>query len=225
MEKAKLFLGLFFGVALLHVIGKFYHLTDLSVWTKPLILTFLLLYYFGATAKKRGLYVAAVLFSLLGDVLLIYEGEVNFMLGLLSFLTAHILFIVIVFNSLTKSIIKVKLVVFIPFSVVCLGLIMFLKDSLGEMLIPVVIYAIVILVFGAISLLNYLLHKSKSSLTLLVGSLFFLISDSVLAIDKFYEPNEIFPVIIMTTYILAQYLICRFMITSSFDQISQSRES
>ena len=212
MDRQKLFHGLFIGVALAHVIGKFCHLPDLSNWTKPLILALLLLFYLNATVEKMRLYIGAVLFSLLGDILLIFDGELNFILGLLSFLTAHILFILIVLKGLPKSALKSKLGVLIPFAVVCLGLILFLKDSLGEMLIPVAVYATVISVFGAISLLNYVLNTSRKTLTLFIGSLFFLISDSVLAIDKFHEPNEVFPAIIMITYILAQYLICRFMI-------------
>lgn len=212
MGKAKLFHVLFIGISLLHIIGKFFQLDDLSNWTKPLILTFLLLFYLNATVEKMSLYIGAVLFSLLGDVLLIFNGELNFILGLLSFLIAHVLFIVIVFKDLRKSTLKAKLGVLIPFSIVCLGLILFLKDSLGEMLIPVIVYAAVISAFGAVSLLNYMGSRSRNSLVLFLGSVLFITSDSILAIDKFYESKALFSVLIMLTYISAQYLICRFMI-------------
>lgn len=80
------------------------------------------------------------------------------------------------------------------------------------MLFPVVIYGLTIATFGVVSLIDYQNSKSKKSLLMLVGAIVFMVSDSVLAINKFYAPAHIFEIIIMVTYILAQYLIFRSMI-------------
>jgi len=50
---------------------------------------------------------------------------------------------------------------------------------------------------------------------MLAGAVVFIISDSLLAINKFHSSNEIFDVLIMITYIVAQYLIFKSMIISS----------
>jgi uncharacterized membrane protein YhhN len=50
---------------------------------------------------------------------------------------------------------------------------------------------------------------------MLIGAIVFMISDALLAINKFYLPKEIFAVLIMGTYIIAQYLIYRSMILDS----------
>jgi len=78
--------------------------------------------------------------------------------------------------------------------------------------IPVIIYGLTICTFGTVSLINYLSTKSRKSLLMLIGSIIFITSDSVLAINKFYNSSHLFEVIIMITYILAQYLIFRSMV-------------
>ena len=47
---------------------------------------------------------------------------------------------------------------------------------------------------------------------MLSGAIVFMISDSLLAINKFYNPAHIFDAAVMITYVLAQYLIYRSMI-------------
>ena len=88
-------------------------------------------------------------------------------------------------------------------------------SNLGEMLIPVAVYGITISTFGSVALLNYRNEKSTENLWLLVGALLFILSDSLIALNKFYEPHDIYGVSIMITYILAQFLICKAMIVKT----------
>ncbi|MBL4643249.1 MAG: hypothetical protein JKY44_06630, partial [Flavobacteriaceae bacterium] len=46
-------------------------------------------------------------------------------------------------------------------------------------------------------------------------AILFILSDSLIALNKFYEPNELYGVTIMITYIFAQFLICKAMIVKS----------
>ena len=100
----------------------------------------------------------------------------------------------------------------IPFLTALSLLIFILKDSLHEMFWPVLIYGLTISTFGSVSLINHLETKSKKSLFMLIGAVIFMVSDSVLAINKFYEASHLFEIIVMSTYILAQYLIFRSMV-------------
>jgi uncharacterized membrane protein YhhN len=90
-----------------------------------------------------------------------------------------------------------------------------LKDNLGGMLIPVIVYGLTISAFGVVALLNYMTEKSLTNLVLLGGALFFILSDSIIALGKFLQYEKYFPLLIMATYILAQYLICKFMTQKS----------
>ena len=83
------------------------------------------------------------------------------------------------------------------------------------MLIPVVIYGITISTFGSVALLNYRGEKSTENLWLCIGAILFVLSDSLIALNKFYEPNEIYGVAIMISYILAQFLICKALIVKT----------
>lgn len=87
-----------------------------------------------------------------------------------------------------------------------------LKPNLGELFYPVVVYGVAVSIFGLVATLNFVTTRTKASLFLVVGAMLFVISDSMIALNKFHEPQTIYPVAIMVTYILAQYLIYRFVI-------------
>ena len=83
----------------------------------------------------------------------------------------------------------------------------FLKDGLGVMLIPVVVYMVVIL---AMSTTAYLRKNKANTLSyglVFLGALFFMASDSILALNKFHQPIPWSNISIMVTYAIAQYLI------------------
>jgi uncharacterized membrane protein YhhN len=75
------------------------------------------------------------------------------------------------------------------------------------MKLPVIIYAIVILAMlsGAINRKEKVIKKSYYMV--LAGAILFLISDSMIAIDKFSHHFNSSEILIMSTYIGAQYLI------------------
>ena len=147
-----------------------------------------------------------------GDVFLLFSGELFFMAGLFSFLMAHFLFIKIVISRI-KEVNFLKIISSaLPFLAVFGLLIFTLKSSLHEMLWPVTIYGLTIATFGMVSLLYFLDTKTKKSLFMLSGAIIFMISDSLLAINKFYNPTHVLEISIMATYILAQYLIFSSMI-------------
>ena len=100
----------------------------------------------------------------------------------------------------------------VPFLLLFLVLMNVLFAGLGSMKIPVIIYAMTISFFGIVSLLLYLQSKTKISLLLLVGVLIFISSDTILALNLFYKTQSFYPLLIMMTYVLAQYLICRFVL-------------
>ena len=212
MEKRKLILALFVLAVVLDVVGIITGNQLMRFIFKPLIMLLLMMYYSIIVEPENKLYLAVLFFSFLGDVFLLFDSKMNFMLGLASFLIAHLILIKIVVGLLKKSSITKKLTAILPFAVAFFGLIFLLKDNLGELLIPVVVYALFISTFGVVSLLNYMSEKSVPNLLLFGGAAFFMLSDSTLAINKFYQSESYFPVFIMITYVIAQYLICRFMI-------------
>lgn len=209
----KLFFYLFLLVSLADVVSIITMNYQLRYVVKPLILTSLLLLYFVSAVKVNRQYVIALILCLLGDVFLLFSGKQNFILGLASFLLGHVFYIIILAKKSEKILPRLFLQALIPFAIVFITLISVLFKSLDGMLLPVIIYGTIICTMGTFALYHYLKIKNNSSLLFLIGSSLFILSDSILAINKFLMPKHILAILVMITYILAQYLICKAMLT------------
>ena len=91
------------------------------------------------------------------------------------------------------------------------GIIYFIliKESLGVMLIPVAVYCAVITLMG-ITAVGRLGRTNRSSFNLVfLGALLFIMSDSVIGLNRFAGPVEHAGPIVMSTYLLAQYLLVK----------------
>jgi len=87
------------------------------------------------------------------------------------------------------------------------GLLTLIYPNLNEMKIPVIIYALVISLMLWSSIIRRG-HTSQISFRLVfTGSIFFILSDTMLALNKFWQPLPVSGFLIMSTYMLAQYLI------------------
>lgn len=197
----------YFIVTALDLIGVGLDLEWLVMICKPLIMTSLIAFYWAVSAKRQNLYLGALFFSLLGDILLL-DKEGLFLGGIGAFLITQILFIILVLKR-PKAFSRSKLIVsVIPFLIYLVLLIKTLAPKLDDLFYPVLIYGSVISIFGITTLNYHLNERSSNSRILLTGAILFIVSDSMIALNKFYSPHIIYPVAIMLTYALAQYLIC-----------------
>jgi uncharacterized membrane protein YhhN len=87
------------------------------------------------------------------------------------------------------------------------ALITFLSPHLGDMKLPVLIYGIVISVMFMLAMHMLFIKNKSAGQWMMTGALMFVISDSVLAINRFYQSFEMAGAIIMLTYGLAQLFI------------------
>ncbi|QEE16188.1 lysoplasmalogenase [Promethearchaeum syntrophicum] len=124
----------------------------------------------------------ALIFSLAGDIFLVVDGNKFFLHGLLSFVLAHLFYIIsfLVFNT-PIGIISVQFIV--ALIVICLSagiFYSFFYKKLGKMKIPVLIYLIIIGIMASLSI--------RISWLVFAGAISFLVSDMELALNKFYKP-------------------------------------
>jgi uncharacterized membrane protein YhhN len=75
------------------------------------------------------------------------------------------------------------------------------------MKLPVRIYGIVISFMFMLAMHMMFMKNKIAGRWMMTGALLFVISDSVLAINKFYQPLETAGIIIMLSYALAQLFI------------------
>ena len=187
---------------------------SLSRWhylTKPLLLISLILYFFVQSKmmilKTRILILAALFFSLMGDIFLMFvdQSANYFMLGLISFFLAHVFYCWVFFSDRNPKTNPIGLIIVLIFY--AFGLFYLLKNNLGDLLIPVVFYILVILLMVISAFLRQKKVSQKSFIFVFIGAILFVISDSVLALNKFYMPLPFSSISIMLTYGLAQFFI------------------
>lgn len=210
--KKNLPIFVFIIVSLLDFIGILTQNPLTIAIAKPLIIPSLIWYYYSNSSKRNSFLITGLFFSFLGDVFLLSDEEHFFILGLCSFLIAHILYISMLSKMIRKPKSNTLIKASIPFVLLFIFLINLLYNSLGELKIPVIIYAITISLFGIISLIYFLQKRNIPALLLLIGVISFIFSDAILAVNLFYSPKAYFPILIMTTYVLAQFLICKFVL-------------
>jgi uncharacterized membrane protein YhhN len=180
---------------------------------KPALMPVLILYFFSETKKiisRLKIWIAlALIFSWFGDILLMLEekGSIFFLLGLSSFLIAQIFYIVFFHNIRMKEYIRGNVLLLLAVVLYYAILISILSPHLGSMKLPVRIYGVVISFMLMLAMHMMFSKNKKAGLLMMLGAIFFITSDSLLAFNKFYSSFAFSGIAIMLTYGLAQLLI------------------
>ena len=194
------------------LLGLLFDQQAVYISVKPLLMITLGLYFFSATTgypRWRDYVLAALVFSWAGDVFLISSDW--FIAGLVSFLIAHV-FYIIAYQKTGAATGQLKPVDIIKFVIYGAILIWFIYPGLGDMLIPVLIYALVLLGMGVWAHKRRGATSNDSFKLVALGAILFAISDGLIAINKFAYPIPAERILIMSIYISAQYLIVQGLI-------------
>lgn len=151
----------------------------------------------------RTLIVAGIAFSLAGDVFLMLPGN-TFVFGLVSFLVAH-LFYLAAYRSVSGFHFTWWLA--LPYALYGLFMLYLLWPHVGDLRIPVIIYAAVLVIMGWQAAEQWWHVRDTSMLLAMLGGILFILSDTTLALNKFRAPVPHRDLIIMSTYYAAQFLI------------------
>lgn len=167
----------------------------------------LLLFYISCTSSPNTFIILALVFGFLGDVFLMRTG-LFFIAGLLSFLIGHAFYIIALLGQVSFSNIPVWFYILI-LSYILYGVLIYKKllPHLESMKVPVLIYLTVILVMSFSSLIRVWNTDSYCFWLPFIGSLLFISSDSMLSFNIFNSTHRWREVLVMITYIAAQFLI------------------
>lgn len=181
------------------------------LFTKPLLMIFLLAYFVTQEEAPNKLMIVALVFAWLGDLFMMVTLEWGFTAGLASFLIMQILYCIIFYKQ-TSMWLKQDTLFALFVSCYIAFMLYLLVPKAGDMLAPVIVYA---LVFGLVAIIAFWRHKAFNGwLKLLCGVLIFVISDSIIGINKFVYAVPKADFWIMLTYIIGQYLIVKGYIES-----------
>jgi uncharacterized membrane protein YhhN len=202
----KTFTIIFATISIFEIISGTFGFREGVLLTKPLIMLSVIAFYYLHVQKrieKEDIFMLiAFIFSWLGDVFLMFSGEIFFMLGLGSFLMTHLFYIYVFSRSSARANWSAR--IFIPILSFSVFLLIYIHIEKG-LLIPVIVYML------AISIMAITASERKTNTDsfrfVFVGAMLFLISDSFLAIEKFAYKIPASTLLVMSTYVLAQYFI------------------
>ena len=161
----------------------------------------------GADLAYSGAIVLGLFFSLGGDVALIYPGDRPFLLGVASFLLAHVVYgLAFGLKSGLQGPIWGYAVALLVMGGVFYAL---MFPYLGKMRVPVGVYALVIsaMVWTALSTLHSPAFSIAQGWLLVVGAVLFYLSDVILAVARFARPFPWSRLANLSTYYGGQLLI------------------
>ena len=194
---------LFMSLALLFTGSQFFSYFPYS-WL-PKILPILVLIGWSVARKPQSLqqksFILGLVFSICGDILLAIKNGELFVFGLGAFLIAH-LFYIVSLMPLEASRVKPRLPALFAYVLLGIGVFSLFAPNLGPLLLPVSVYMLVLLLMACWTLLS-----RHSNYYLIVGGCAFVLSDSLIGLNKFYSPIPYSEVWIMASYYLAQFCL------------------
>jgi alkylglycerol monooxygenase len=192
------------------------------LFTKPLVMALAIIFVAIGTIptpargqfslKFSALLAGALVFSLCGDVFLMLPGDVPlwglapFILGLGSFLLAHVFYIALFRQGQAWFPHRRAL-----YGVLAVGALMYaiVWPGLGDPILKTAVaaYVLVISLMAAQAIGRATTHNDAAARWVAVGACVFMVSDSLIAIHKFVTPVALSPLWILGTYYAAQLLI------------------
>ncbi|MDZ7333886.1 MAG: lysoplasmalogenase [candidate division KSB1 bacterium] len=129
-----------------------------------------------------------LIFSLAGDIALMFKSARAFLFGLVFFLITHIIYS-IVFTA-HSGFVRMDWVTAIVLLVLAILIYIYLYSGLGEMKLPVMCYVLVIsfMMHRALSTFSGTFFNANQAWAIALGAGLFYLSDLILAINKFKRP-------------------------------------
>jgi uncharacterized membrane protein YhhN len=223
------FLRTFFWLLLVaNIVGNYYGPFWWQAATKSMLMPVLLSWLISAKQfkidKNWKLIAVGLATAWAGDISLLFANRhaVFFIVGLLCFLATHLFYIWYYFRYTYTS--QVSLIKISPVSsifVILFSLLYFayLLPFLGNMTVPVALYTIVItfMLLKALSITQTVAPRIAS--LFIAGSALFVVSDCVLALNKFSTSFPLASGLIMGTYGCAQWLIVQGTIKNTDEKM------
>jgi alkylglycerol monooxygenase len=184
-------------------------LTEWHLLFKPLVMLLAIFYVADPLHLRRtptrfgALLMGALAFSLAGDCFLMFPGF--FIAGLASFLLAHLFYVAVFRQGVPWFPSRPALIITMGLGTAIYA---FLFDGLSPMLrIAVAAYVVVIASMTAQAIGRAGVLRDQGSVGVAVGACFFMLSDALLAFNKFAFPLPMAQFLVLSTYYTAQLLI------------------
>jgi uncharacterized membrane protein YhhN len=211
---------LFFIIVTVELAGRITGNIGLEYPVKPLLMIWVALYYLLFRTKREMTtpVLWAFFFSWVGDIFLMFShtGEHFFFAGVGGFFLAQLTYIY-VFATYSENgargYLERNLIFGFLFLGYAAGIVYLLYPGLEGLMKPVImVYALSLIGMSMMALNRKGRVNRASFLLVFIGSVLFVLSDSMIALNRFYTEIPLAGFWIMLTYIAAQYMIMRGLI-------------
>lgn len=208
---------IFILLLLLHCCSIWAEWYVLSVITKLLLVPYLIfgIYFFGRNKKRpvAPLTILALFFSFIGDLALSFSGNSAFLTGMGAFMLTHICNSVY-FRKLQQNspvTIHTRILPGIIMLVIAAGIFILLAPYLGKLTFPIIVYMFLISVMAVLATGTAEAKQIKQigRRCFIPGAFLFVVSDSILAVNRFLLHDTTMAVLVMLTYGMAQFFLVR----------------
>lgn len=186
-----------------YLYGLTVHASLLCLLVKPMPVLALLGWLHDAPPGEYRRWISlGLIFSLVGDVLLAWPGDL-FVFGLGAFLLAHLAYLKAYLSDCRRPAL-LPLALALGIGAVLLGILV--SNGLGPLLLPVIVYGLAIsaMLWRALARLGTDVPR-RSAWLAAAGALAFVFSDSLIGINRFVAPFHAAPYLIIVSYWLGQW--------------------
>ena len=212
-----IFLVIFFIIAIIDGYAEHKGNRKIIYIVKPLLMPLLILFYiFGVLeatttiARVDWLIVVALIGGCAGDILLMLKDQDKwFVYGMGAFLINQIFYIISFFLSITNyaAFNLWGLLLIGPTILILVFMVPRFINKTGDLKIPVIVYMIAIVLMNVAALIRLSTDQALPSILMFIGSLSFIFSDATIGLDKWGGEVKNARLIIITTYLMAQFYI------------------
>lgn len=214
----KRFTWLFYSLTAVFLLSVLLELQWLHYATKPLFMIVLMVFH-QKQWKGKGSFFSKLIqfglfFSWIGDIALMIDEKypILFVVGLGSFLIAHLGYSIAFVSNIKESVkpfnIGWSAMTAVPFFLFTGVFFYYIKNGLpDDLFAPVLAYTIVISIMGITATWRKGHVESKTYGWILIGAILFILSDCVIAVNKFVVDFDYDAILNMTLYLTGQFMI------------------
>jgi uncharacterized membrane protein YhhN len=181
--------------------------------TKPLLMPLLLAWLIAMAGRRWSTPIVwlaiGIGFAWAGDLLLMRDDDLSFLLGIAAFLGMQVSYIVAFRRVPGTSLVRAWPIALVPYGVLWAVLVVVLWPGAGDLRIPVLVYSAAIILMALAALDLVLRIPQALAWRVTAGALVFVVSDALIALSEFGSLENTVQVAaaIMLTYTVAQGLI------------------
>ncbi|WNM18320.1 lysoplasmalogenase family protein [Flavobacterium capsici] len=182
---------IFFVIASVEIIAEYLSSKLLILIFKPLIPIFIIVLYLLESKKRNLLFLLAMLFSIITNVLFIPDTALCLFYGIIAFSIHRILIIAVLFRVNNKLDFIPLLLGTVPFLIVFFYIFYETESIPNDSYFILIIQNILISLIAGLALSNYIMNDDKKNSILLISAFLFVLLQFVVFIEKYFLYDEL----------------------------------